>query len=356
MTTRTAPLPHCTPAQTRWLVSPAYDGFFFIGSAALALVFLGIYHAARMSGWLQGPQSVLFTYFLFTAFFDHPHIFQTFSRTHADRAEFARHRGWHTWGLTGFVACGVALSAAGFDREIIVFTAVYGSWHVIRQHAGFLKIYKGLNRDTRPLDNVLDGLVFYVGMFAFLLRDRAGLGQTAVLYGEQDAWFPGVPEWLVDVTMTAFWLSAAAFVVRQLWSWRVRRRRPNLPKLLLLGAALSTHYLVFVATATPFLVAEATETIYHDVQYHGWMTHYQRRRFRTRQAVARWAKMALVYGVIVGTIEILGLVHREWSWLFVPFAMVVVYHYFVDGMIWRFGEDSGLRRDLFDEPTTEGGR
>ena len=88
-----APQDFALAGRIRWIVSPGYDGFFFIGSCVFTLMFLGIYHAAQNAGFAPTGEAVLLTYFLFTAFFDHPHIFQTFSRTHLDRTEFNRRRG-----------------------------------------------------------------------------------------------------------------------------------------------------------------------------------------------------------------------------------------------------------------------
>jgi len=139
--------------------------------------------------------------------------------------------------------------------------------------------------------------------------------------------------------------------------WRVATgQRVNTPKLLLMGAALLTHYFVFFAAAVPFLVAEALETAYHDVQYQGWIMHYQRRRFPVGRTVLKWGLMAAAYGLCVGAIETLGLMRPGWVWLFVPFTMLVIWHYYVDGKIWRFSEDPELR-DLLrpaEPPTPRG--
>jgi hypothetical protein len=81
----------------RWIVSPRYDLGFFIFSCVLTFVFYGLYRVAHHLGWFLRGDSILITYFLFTAFFDHPHIFQTFSRTHYDADEFAKRRALYTW-------------------------------------------------------------------------------------------------------------------------------------------------------------------------------------------------------------------------------------------------------------------
>jgi hypothetical protein len=151
-----------------------------------------------------------------------------------------------------------------------------------------------------------------------------------------------VPGFVSEGAFGLFLVALAVFVVRQT-VLAVRGQPINLPKLLFLAAALGTHGLVFYATATPFLVAEALETAYHNAQYQGWIMHFQRRRFGAR-SVLRWAVLALAYGFVVGVIEVVGLATPALSWLFVPFSMVVIYHYYVDGKIWRLGQDPELRR------------
>lgn len=326
----------------RWLVSPRYDLCFFMGSCVVTWLFLGLYHGLGRLGLAPDGTSILVTYFVFTAVFDHPHIFQTFSRTHADAAELARHRKLHTWGLAALVAAGFAASAAGWEPQIIVLAAIFGNWHIMRQHWGFVRIYKVLNRDLVRLDNLLDAAVFYLGMAAFLCHDYTGNPRETVIYSGLRAPFPNLPEPLVDALWYAFLVALAAHGARQLWRWR-RGRPLNLPKLLLLASALGTHGLVFYFTATPFLVAEALETAYHNVQYQGFVMHYQKRRFALRGVARRWLLLSLLYGLVVGTIEIVGLLDQGLSWLFVPFSMAVIYHYYVDGKIWRTRQAPELR-------------
>jgi hypothetical protein len=341
-----------TTFSARWLVGPRYDLTFFIGSCVVTWLFLGLYHLLGAAGLSIRGDSILVVYFLYTALFDHPHIFQTFSRTHADPAERRRNRALHTFGLAGFIGVGLYLNAIGWWREVIVFAAIYGSWHIVRQHWGLLNVYKKLNDDRARLDHWIDSAVFYLGMFAFLLHDYGGAGTADTpIWGSLSVRFPSIPEWIGEVTFYAFCVAAAVFVARQ--AWRLERGLPiNLPKLLLMLTALGTHGLVFFFTATPFLVAEALETAYHNVQYQGWTMTYQRRRFGSAKLVKRWLLGALAYGIGVGTIEVLGLLRGgAWSWLFVPFAMVVVYHYYVDGKIWRTREAPELKRAMVPKGT-----
>jgi hypothetical protein len=355
--------PHAPPAPMepapalaggcRWLVSPGYDLTFFIGSCVLTFVFYTLYRWAHHLGWLLRGDSILITYFLFTAFFDHPHILQTFSRTHYDSQEFARRRPLYTWGLAAFMAAGFVITALGLEAQLIVAAAVFGTWHIIRQHAGFLKFYKIVNRDTEPLDNWLDSLTFYTGMFACLFNDYADIRGPIVIYRDLQAQFPSLPANLGEMGWSLFLILLVLYGCRQ--TWRAMEGKPiNVPKSLLMAAALVTHYFVFFATATPFLVAEALETVFHDVQYQGWIMHYQRRRFpHVKRVVLRWLALALLYGGVVGVIEIYGLMNRGWAmWLFVPFTMVVLFHYTVDGLIWRLRADPELRAQLFSPGET----
>jgi hypothetical protein len=328
----------------RWIVSPQYDLTFFIGSCLLTFAFYGLYMVASRFGFVLRGDNILITYLVFTALFDHPHIFQTFSRTHYDSDEFLKRKPLYTWGLMAFILVGFLVTACGLEGQLIVFAAIVGTWHIIRQHHGFLRVYKAINRDAEPFDNWLDSLTFYTGMFAGLLNDYSDIRGPIVIYRDLQARFPSLPPHLGEVTWNLFLVLLILLGARQ--TWRVMEGKViNIPKLLLMASALTTHYFVFFATATPFLVAEALETAYHDVQYQGWIMHYQRRRFpNVRRVVLKWFGVALLYGVIVGWIEVIGLLQRGWAmWLFIPFTMVVLFHYYVDGLIWRFREYPELK-------------
>jgi hypothetical protein len=81
---------------------------------------------------------------------------------------------------------------------------------------------------------------------------------------------------------------------------------------------------------------------------------FQEKKYPEIKRVAlKWLGASLIYGLIVGVIEIYGLMHKGWAmWLFVPFTMVVVYHYYVDGLIWKFGKDPELRNLMFGQKDT----
>ncbi len=341
--------------QSRWIVSPRYDLFFFIGSCVFTLAFFGLYKVAHHFNFILSGDAVLITYFIFTAFFDHPHIFQTFARTHQDKIEFEKHKLTHTWGLLGFIMLGFVFIFYDLESELIVGASIYGSYHIIRQHYGFLRAYKGLNKDTDELDNWLDYGTFYTGMFACFFNDYTDIQGPIVVYGALRANFPALPPDIEYIAWNLFLVFFVLFLVRQVWKM-ASGQAINLPKILLMSTALSTHFFIFYATATPFLIAEALETAYHDLQYHGWMMRFQEKKYPEIKKIAlKWFGVSLIYGIIVGFIEIYGLMHKGWAmWLFVPFTMVVLYHYYVDGLIWKFGKDPELRKIMFEKTENEG--
>lgn len=336
----------------RWIVSPRYDLFFFIGSCIFAFAFFGLYKIAHHFNLILRGDSILITYFFFTAIFDHPHIFQTFSRTHLDEKEFKQRKNLHTWGLLLFIVVGLLIALAGYESELILFGALFGSYHIIRQHYGFLRAYKSINKDTEPIDNWLDYGMFYSGMFACFFNDYTGQekGGYITIYQGIKAWFPELPDFLPALLWGIFIILLALFIARQFYKM-VLGEAINLPKLVFLSAAMGTHYFIFFLTATPFLIAEALETAYHDVQYQGWIMHYQRKRFpHVKQVVFKWLGISLLYGLMVGALEIYGLLYQNWLMiLFVPFTMVVIYHYYVDGLVWKFGKNPELRKIMFEK-------
>lgn len=340
---------------TRWLVSARYDLSFFIGSGLLTFAFLGLYLGLSGAGWAPSGVAVLVTYGLFTILLDLPHIFQTFSRTHADPVEFQRRKGLYTWGLPLFMLSGLLIPLLGIDAYFIAFMALYGSHHIVRQHLGFLRIYQGLNEKTNPWDRWIDRLALEISLYACILHDylatTAGKKfETVTVYGNLKAYFPAFPEELGTLMGILAVLALLVFVGRQ-GQLFLKGQPLNLPKLLLMLMVLTSHYVVFVIAAVPFLVGEAIETAYHDVQYHGFVAHYQRHRFPHQRRIAlRWLGLALLYGLVAGSIEVLGFLHPLFYWVFLPLGMLTLFHYYIDGKIWRLRDCPELRAVVFVRP------
>lgn len=340
-----------SPPPYRWIVNPRYDVTFFMGSGVLTLIFWGFYEGLKAYGFAPSGLAILLTYGVFTSLLDLPHIFQTFSRTHADPVEFKRRRWLYTAGIPVLMAGGLLIPWLGLESYFIAFMALYGSHHIVRQHIGFVKIYQGLNEPYQAVDRLIDRLAMELCLYACIIHDYVGeMGQkthVANVYGALNTTFPSVPPAFGEITSALAWLALAVLVGRQIYL-ALTGQRLNLPKLLLMAAALSTHFFIFVVAAVPFLVAEAIETAYHDVQYHGWIAHFQQRRFPQVMGVAgKWLKWSLLYGLLAGLIETLGYVNDVFYWIFAPLGMLTLFHYYIDGKIWKLRNCPELRELVF---------
>lgn len=330
-----------------WFVSPHYDLSFFVFSGLLSFFFWALYSILVAWGWQPDGIAILITYFLFTSLVDLPHIFQTFARTHADPVEFNRRKTLYTWGLPIFVILGVWLESQQLEPWLIGFAALYGSYHIVRQHLGFIRLYHHLNEPQRKFDHRLDAWCFQIILICFVVYDYVETSDEVLLplnvYGSHFGWFPVVQEEWGNLAIALSFACIGLLIWRQL-ELASRGEALNLPKILVMGMAILTHFCLFVIASVPFLVAEAIETAYHNMQYHGFMAHYQRQRFpHIRFVAGRWLLFAGIYGCIAGIIEVIGYTNSLFYLMFAPFSMLTLFHYYIDGKIWKFSEYPELK-------------
>lgn len=341
----------------RWIGGhPAYDLSFFVGSGLVCFGLWAFYEAMAPGGHLPSGLTVLTTYFLFSAILDLPHIFQTFSRTHGDPSE-RRRRPWLYWvGLPLVMASGLLVPYLHLEGPFIAFTALYGSHHIVRQHVGLMRAYQVLNGEGgASFDARLDRLCLELVLYACILHEYAAEAERHTkevpIYANLHATFPALPPGLVAGVGHVAMGVAAWWLLRQVQRL-VEGERLNLPKLLLMGMAAATHVAVFLVAAVPFLVAEAIETAYHDLQYHGWVHRFQRLRFGGTRAML-WAVAAVAFGAVMGTVEALSFLDERAAYLFAPVGMLTLFHYWIDGRIWRLGQDAELRGLMLGTPQAE---
>lgn len=315
---------------TNWIVSRRFDLAFFIGSVAVSFLFLALYVVLHKWFHLSLVTAGIVVNGIFLYGIDQPHIFQTASRVYGDAEQFRKTRLLSTWGFTLLVFAAIGVTAYGGSQQFEAFFDLFGAFHIIRQNVGLIKAYMRLNNDMNPLNNRIDLMVYYIGMFACVLREFAGEGEL-------------LPEWVGGLSMWLTWLAILFFVY---WQYRIVRRggKLNIPKLLLMGATLATHYLIFYVVAIPML-ATVMDTAYHDVQYHGWMAHYQQKKFPQVKDVARkWLFASAAFGAIAFLLSLI----KGTAGLYVHNIQVaiVMFHYVMDGFIWRFRGDPALARML----------
>jgi len=240
----------------RWIISAREDLIWFIGSVAASYALLILYVTGilplipMVAGW--------------AILIDAPHVFGTFSRTYFDASEWKTRKRLMLGSLLFFVV-GPTMVLLGAGFTFFFIAALWAYYHLVKQHYGFMVLYKKKNNDLAPVDNALDrGLLMFAFNYpfvAFIANDESAMARVpAVLRGGVNA--VAMALLIGTIVLGIGWL------LRQLQ--RLISREPlNVPKYLLLAAAIPMHW---VALLTPMpakpIALVAILTIYHNLQYH----------------------------------------------------------------------------------------
>ncbi len=332
--------PSDAAVRSRWIISRRVDLGLVIGSAAAGYAYLAAYVALHL------PISLL--WWFWSVGFDGTHIFATASRTFFDREARARQSKLLYGSLIFFFALGPAMVLVGLKGWLYLLVGVWAYYHVVRQHYGFMVLYKVKNRDLAPFDNTLDRVFLGVMLIAppflrFFVKHPTELGIPFS--------FPSLEIPLSGVVAATL----AVYVVRQWQRWRAGGRA-DVPKYLLFAAIVPLHWLTFAYMS--WQAAVPTVTIVHNLQYHAIVWFHNRNRYAAKSSEARHGRIpaavsrsVLAY-VAVGLVFSLlyripgfelGKVSDLAFGLFCGFGLT---HYYLDSRIWRVRHDPGLREAL----------
>jgi hypothetical protein len=247
---------HPRAISLRWIINAREDLVWFVGSVASSYALLILYVTdvlpliPMVAGW--------------AILIDAPHVFGTFSRTYFDRSEWKTRKRLLLASLLFFIV-GPALVLLGFGFGFFFVAALWAYYHLVKQHYGFMVLYKKKNNDLAPIDNALDRVLL---MFAF------NYPFVQFIASDPNAMARVPPILRSGVNTVATFLLAGTIVVGAAWLIRQLQRawlqQPlNLPKYLLLAAAIPMHW---IALMTPMpakpIALVAILTIYHNLQYH----------------------------------------------------------------------------------------
>ena len=323
-----------------WIIGRRVDLSLVIGGSLAGYLYLGLFTLAHL------PAS--FLWWFWSLGFDGTHIFATASRTYFDREARQRHAALLFGSLAFFFLLGPALVLAGWKDYLALLVAVWAYYHVMRQHYGFLVLYKVKSRDLRPLDNFLDraflgGMLVFPPFHRFFIHHPEELGLPfSLARWETPAWIA------VAVTVTIY-------LARQFVRWRAGDPL-NGPKYLLLAAVIPLHWLTFAFLS--WQAATPTVTIVHNLQYHAIVWFHNRNRYGVSDAGARngripatvsrsllaYAAIGLVFSALYRIPGFqLGAVSNLAFGFFCGFGLT---HYYLDSRIWRVRHDPGLRHAL----------
>src|SRR5437764_4551879 len=240
----------------RWIINAREDLIWFIGSVASSYLLLILYVTGivplipMVAGW--------------AILIDAPHVFGTLSRTYFDKSEWRTRKRLMLGSLVFFII-GPAMVLLGLGFTFFFVAALWAYYHLVKQHYGFMVLYKKKNHDLAPIDNALDRLLllfaFNYPFVAFIANDSSAMARVPpVLRG--------------GVNLVALLLLIGTIVLGIGWLVRqvqrvVLRQPLNVPKYLLLAAAIPMHW---IALLTPMpakpIALVAILTIYHNLQYH----------------------------------------------------------------------------------------
>src|SRR5437870_2228166 len=240
----------------RWIINAREDLIWFVGSVASSYALLVLYISGvlplipMVAGW--------------AILIDAPHVFGTLSRTYFDASEW-KTRKRLMLGSLAFFMVGPMMVLTGFGFTFFFIAALWAYYHLVKQHYGFMVLYKKKNNDLAPVDNALDRLLlmfaFNYPFVAFIANDPSAMARVP-------------PVLQAGVNSVAMLLLGGTIVLGIAWLGRqIQRawlRQPlNVPKYLLLAAAIPMHW---IALLTPMpakpIALVAILTIYHNLQYH----------------------------------------------------------------------------------------
>lgn len=298
-----AALPEARP-QTPWIWGRSIDLAVFGGSAALALVLVGLSSLLANEGGALPPWGWL----IFVVAVDVAHVHTTLFRTYFDRDELRRRRAL-------YIAVPLACYAAGLGLHLISHLAFWrvlaylAVLHFIRQQIGWVAIYRARAGERSKLDRWLDDAVIYFATGWPLLHWHANLPRSFRWFIEGD--FVAVPHLaglvrplgVVYVALLAAYAARAFFVAA-----RSSFARINTGKHVVVATTALTWYVGIVATDTDFQFTVAN-VIVHGVPYMALLFAYARQR--AREAPGVLSSRIVAFGVTAFLGVALGLAFVE---------------------------------------------
>jgi len=347
----------------RWIISAREDLVWFIGSVASSYLLLILYVTGvlplipMVAGW--------------AILIDAPHVFGTFSRTYFDKSEWKTRKRLMLGSLLFFVI-GPTLVLLGAGFSFFFVAALWAYYHLVKQHYGFMVLYKKKNNDLAPIDNALDRLLlmfaFNYPFVQFIASDPTAMARVPpVLRGGVNA--VAMLLLIGTIVLTIGWLARQ---IQRAWL----RQPLNIPKYLLLAAAIPMHWIaLFTPMPAKPIALVAILTIYHNLQYHRliWfhnkkyggtgrlpVDHAQdaRATYGPAAFISRRLIFYLAFGIIFGIIyqgprQYLGYLNLHTgdspAALTIPIQLGISFlwgyafiHYYLDSKIWRVRRDPSV--------------
>jgi hypothetical protein len=325
----------------RWIIGRGIDLSLVIGSSAAGYFYLLLYVAMHVP--------ITYLWWFWSVGLDGTHIFGTASRTFFDSEARAKHPKLLFGSLLFFFSLGPIMVLAGLKGWLALLVGVWAYYHVVKQHYGFMVLYKVKNRDLARLDNNLDRLFLSVMLIfppfhRFFLNHPEELGLPFRPLHSLAA-----PAWTLVIAV------AAAYLARQIVRY-CAGDRPDIPKFLLFAGVIPLHWLTFAYMS--WQAAVPTVTIVHNLQYHALVWFHNRNRYGAPDSEEKHGALPAAIGrhllAYIGIALAFSALYRipgfqlgsSSDLAFGFFCGFGLTHYFLDSRIWRVRHDPGLRQAL----------
>jgi hypothetical protein len=260
-----------------------------------------------------------------------------------------------------FFLIGPAMVLTGAGFVFFFLAALWAYYHLVKQHYGFMVLYKKKNNDLAPVDNGLDRLflmlAFTYPFVAFVASDPEAMARVpAQLHSGMNT--------LAAALLAATLIVGLAWIIRQLQR-AVLGQPLDVPKYLLLAAAIPMHWVVLL-TPMPHkpIAIVAILTIYHNLQYHRLIWFHnkkysagddRRERYGGAELISRRLVYYIAFGILFGIWyqaprQYIGYANSPLS-LFTQLLAAFFWgyafiHYYLDSKIWRVRRDPSVGKAL----------
>jgi hypothetical protein len=332
-----------------WLFSRNVDLSVFLGSAVLSLLALWI--GAR-AGVLQGDTPD-WAWVPAVLMIDVAHVWSTVFRVYLDKDEMRR-RSLLYWTVPVIgLAIGVALYSEGelIFWRVLAYTAVF---HFVRQQYGWVALYRAKAGERDALGRWIDTVAIYAASVYPLLYWHAHLPRRFWWFMADD--FTALPLLLAKIAAPIYWLAIAAYAVKSLYNWVIKKQK-NLGKDIVVITTALCWYIGIVVYNSDYAFT-VTNVVIHGVPYFALIYWYSRRRME--QTGGRGVYRMFAHGPLLFLASLWAIAYLEemlwdrgvWqdrSWLFggawdigdlklilVPLlALPQLTHYVLDGFVWK---------------------
>ena len=325
----------------RWIISKHQDLTWFIGSSLVSYVALALFAV----GFPILPVQLVWFFLV-----DGPHVASTVTRTYFDKAERSR-LGWYLWLPLPLLLIGPMMAMAGQAALFFLFAACWQQFHVVKQHFGFVMLYKAKNKERDRTDFLLDRWFLLLSLFIplgmFVVRTHPALDAMGPLH------------WLLIAVLCGYGALAMTWLARQVQKLHAGGLM-NWPKLGLLATVVPLQWLALLYASHhgpgAIQLASIPLGLFHGLQYHRLMWFHNQNRYtqpgaaeRNGMAVQMAKSVGIYLSVAIGFNFLLSYLPVA---LFPSEAMQAAVwgfaftHYLMDAKIWHVRSDKGLAAAL----------